>query len=94
MALRTGLTISEYELMTPRELNIHIEEFYSAKEEAEKSQAMFTYMGALLPLMKKFPTFEDAFGYKLEKEEKVPQTAADMLAEVKKINAALGGTTY
>jgi len=79
--------------MTPAELNMHIEEFYRAKDEDQKFNMILTYMGAKLPLLKKFPTFEDAFGVKLEVEKK-EQTDEEMFEQIKKWNAALGGETF
>lgn len=79
--------------MTPNELNIHIEEFYKAKEEDQKFEKMMTYLGSKLPLYKKFPTFEEAFGVKIEMEKK-EQSAEEMLEKVKRLNAALGGAIF
>ncbi|OBZ13335.1 hypothetical protein A7975_10785 [Bacillus sp. FJAT-26390] len=86
--------------MTPHELNMHIEEFYAAKDDAEKERALLTYIGAKLPLLKKFPTFEEAFGFKLGEDEptakkpKEPQPEEEMKAMVMALNAKLGGTVY
>ncbi|WEK53319.1 MAG: hypothetical protein P0Y55_12050 [Candidatus Cohnella colombiensis] len=79
--------------MTPRELNMHIEEHYRVKDEDQKFEMMLTYLGAKLPLLKEFPTFEKAFGVKLD-FEKIEQTDEEMLAQIEKLNAALGGDTF
>lgn len=84
--------------MTPRELNIHLEEFYKAQDERIKEQRYQAYMIAKLPLYKKFPkTFEEAFGYpKVEtaKKPNKPQTEQDMFNVMLAMNKALGGTVY
>lgn len=82
--------------MTPRELNIHIEEFYEAKAEEIKERRYLAYMTAKLPLYKKFPkTFEKAFGYEEEKKKPdKPQTQDEMFNVMLAMNKALGGTIY
>lgn len=94
MSIRVGIRPHEYDRMTPSELNIHIEEFYKSREEDTKERAFLVYMGAKLPLYKKFPeTFEKAFGFDAEAKKK-EQTPEDMFAEAVRLNAALGGTVY
>jgi hypothetical protein len=89
-----GIKPHEYDCMTPRELEICMEAYLERKRAAAKQSAFFAYMTAKLPLYKKFPkTFEEAFGYEEEIEEKKPQTANEMFEVVKKWNAALGGAT-
>ena len=84
--------------MTPRELNIHIEEFYKSQAEEIKEQRYQAYMIAKLPLMRKFPkTFEEAFGYPKEEKKKKPknaQTQKEMFDVMLAMNKALGGTVY
>ena len=98
MAIRVGVRLHEYDEMTPHELNIHVEEFYAAKEADVKEQRYQAYMTAKLPLYKKFPpTFEEAFGYdkqELKEQPKKQQTESAMFAEMMKIHKALGGTVY
>ncbi|OMF35261.1 hypothetical protein BK133_11175 [Paenibacillus sp. FSL H8-0548] len=64
------------------------------EEAAAKERSFLAYMNAKLPLYKKFPTFEKAFGYKEEEPQKKEQTPDDMLAVAMKLNAAFGGTVY
>lgn len=90
-AFQIGIKPHEYYDMTPHELNLCFEVFAGVEEAKSRERAFLAYVNAKLPRFKKFPTFEKAFGYKEIEVEKKPQTAADMLAEIVKLNAALGG---
>lgn len=79
--------------MTPHELNIHIEEYHKLETYKHRERITAAYMNAHFQRLKKLPDLDKVFGDK-PKEKKKEQTPADMLAEVIKLNAALGGTTY
>ncbi|WP_336774206.1 hypothetical protein [Paenibacillus sp. MMO-58] len=92
-AFRIGLKVHEYDEMTPHELNMMIEEWVAREKKEDRRHVEGAYLSALYNRVKKFPSADKVFGTD-KKEQAKKQTAADMLAEVKRLNEALGGTTY
>lgn len=74
VALRIGISIRDYEDMTPHELNLSIEAYSFMREQSFNEKAMFTYIGAKLPLYKKFPTYDEVFGEKAKKKNRKKKT--------------------
>lgn len=91
-AIRIGIKLHEYDEMTPHELNMHIEEFNQSRIASQEEKITLAYLGAYWQRVKRMPSLKKVLGK--ESTEKRQQTAADMLEEIKKINAAMGGTTY
>lgn len=83
--------------MTPHELNIHIEEYRKREVYMQKERIATAYWSVRFDRQKVLPKLEDVFK-SFYKEESKPkdeeQEAVDMLAEVKRLNAALGGTEF
>lgn len=89
MAIRVGVRLSEYDEMTPFELNVHIEEFYLAKENEMKDNITMAYMNAYWHRVKKMPNLNKLLGQ--DSQAKKQQSDKEMLATVRALNAALGG---
>lgn len=87
------MKVHEYDEMTPHELNMMIEEWSIGEKKNDQRLVEAAYLGAYYNRVKKFPSADKVFGSGKEEKPK-KQTAADMLAEVKRLNEALGGTTY
>ncbi len=78
--------------MTPHELNMMIHEWSAGQRREERLLHESAYLGAYYHRVKKFPTHDKVFGdAKTDQPKKKNQTAAEMFAEVIKLNAALGG---
>lgn len=74
--------------MTPRELNIYIQE-YNARKQQEAEEAIITaYLTAYYARVKRMPSLNDILN-KLRPSK--PKSDEDLLAQIKAINAALGG---
>lgn len=91
LAFSAGITLSEYNEMTPYELDIHIQEYNKKETFMQKERISAAYMGAYFERVKNWPKLEDFLKDKPQQEVK-EQTAVDMYAEVKRINAMFGGT--
>lgn len=74
--------------MTPCELFIYIEAYYEREQEISKRGLTLAYLTAAWARSKKMPKPESVIGKIKEPSE------GDALAEIKKLNAAFGGTTY
>lgn len=90
-AARIGLSITEFWTLTPRELGIYIDAYIDRVKQDEESNMFYAYMGAYLQRVKNMPPLSKF----LKKEEKQKeQTPEEILEELKKFNASLGGKTY
>lgn len=89
MAFRVGLRLSEYDEMTPYELNVYIEEFYHNKEIESKNDITIAYMTAYWHRVKKMPDLNKLLDRKAPVKKQ--QTDENMLATIRALNAALGG---
>jgi hypothetical protein len=94
MAFRIGLKLHEYDEMTPHELNMMIEEWSEREKKTDRRHVEAAYLSAYYNRVKKMPSYDKVFNNTSKEEKQKQQTAADMLAEVKRLNKALGGTTY
>ncbi|WP_336772298.1 hypothetical protein [Paenibacillus sp. MMO-58] len=78
--------------MTPYELSVMVGEYVANEKRADRRAHETAYLSAYYQRVKKFPTYDKVFGDgKKGKPKKKKQTAAEMFAEVMKINAAFGG---
>jgi TorA maturation chaperone TorD len=78
--------------MTPHELSIHIDEYLDREKYMQKERITAAYLGALWERVKKMPDLQKIFDNEPQEEKNKDQAAADMLAEVTRLNAAFGGT--
>jgi hypothetical protein len=81
--------------MTPYQLTLYAEVYNEQKKKEIEFQKQLTYLGALwtsrLVWQKRPQSYEQLTKQKNDKEKMTPE---EILAEVMKINAELGGTTY
>ncbi|MED4206596.1 hypothetical protein [Neobacillus mesonae] len=77
--------------MTPHELALAVEVFNEKQKAENEERLILVYAGAAWQRAKKMPSLKEI----LRKEPaKKKMTNEEMLNEVKKLNAALGGITY
>ncbi|NRF91528.1 hypothetical protein HQN89_10905 [Paenibacillus frigoriresistens] len=91
-AAGVGINITEYNEMTPYELSVYIQEYNKYEVFMQKERISAAYMGAYFERVKNWPKLEDVFKKDKQPEDKKEQSDADMLAEVKRLNAMFGGT--
>lgn len=89
-AIQMGISLSEYDLMTPYELNLFAE-VYMDKIEAEKEEKIsLVWLGEYYHRIKKLPSLKEALG---KKQSFKHMTDQQMFEMVKKLNQKLGGKT-
>lgn len=75
--------------MTPNELNLSVGAFIDRLHMEEEKNIVSAYLGAYWQRVKRMPNLKEVLSDIRPKKE---QTAEDMLAQIKAINAAMGGT--
>ncbi|WMT42851.1 hypothetical protein RE628_11505 [Paenibacillus sp. D2_2] len=88
LALRVELSISEYNEITPHELNLHIQAYNERMTYENKERLTAAYLTAGLARAKKMPDLKKILG----EDKPDMQTDEKMLQVVKQLNAAMGGT--
>ncbi|MDR6883112.1 hypothetical protein [Bacillus sp. 3255] len=78
--------------MTPFELAVYIQERNKQESFMQKERITAAYMGAYFERVKKMPDLKKLFDDGPQEQKKKEQSGADMLAEVKRLNAMFGGT--
>ena len=92
-ALRLGLTLTEYEDITPAELVLLLRIHRQREEDRRKEREADLYALACMTgqaVWGKLERFDTMFGR--DKDHDQEMTAEEMLDQVRAINAALGGT--
>ena len=92
-ALRLGLTLTEYEDITPAELVLLLRIHRQREEDRRKEHEADLYALACmtgLAVWGKLERFDTLFGRDADHAQEM--TAEEMLDQVRAINAALGGT--
>lgn len=77
--------------MTPFELNIVITARADRLKQEQEDRIVAAYLSAYWQRVRKLPSLKSILE---ENKPKKPQTAQDMLEEIKRLNAAMGGTVY
>lgn len=77
--------------MTPYQLSLYIEDYNEKKKVEQDEKLILTYMGAYWNRVKKMPSIKSILNKSTHKKQ---MTDEEMLAEVKKLNQAFGGSTY
>ena len=95
-AIRVGLSISEFEELTPYQLNLILFD-YTEKEKVKQESKLFEiYLTAAWTSRwvwaKKVPKFEEIMSKAKSKANKKVMTDDQMLAQVKILNQVFGGT--
>lgn len=75
--------------MTPRVYFAYLQAYNEKMKQEQDEKLILTYLGAYWQRVKTMPDLKKLLGQEQPTKE---QSAADMLAEVKRINAAFGGT--
>jgi hypothetical protein len=88
-AIRIGLSIEQYNEMTPYELNLHADIYQEKQKFEEEERLTLVWMGEYFQRIEKLPTLNEILGKKEETEE---MTADEMLHNIMQLNSALGGT--
>jgi hypothetical protein len=83
-----GLSIEQYNEMTPYELNLHAEIFEEKQKFEQEERLTLVWMGEYFHRIEKLPTLKEVLG---KKEESKAMSAEEMLANVMQIHAALDG---
>lgn len=89
VACLIGVMPCDFWPMTPAELTYLIKAYNKRMKHEQEERITLTYLGAYWQRVKKMPKLTDVLGK--QNEEKKKQTPEQMLAQIKKINAALGG---
>jgi hypothetical protein len=90
MAILCSISISEYDEMTPYELNLCIEAFTERMEAESQEKIILTWLGEHYHRLKKLPSMKKALEQFFGKHEKY-MTDEEMLLVAKKLNAQFGG---
>jgi hypothetical protein len=86
-----GISINDFNEMTPREFTLHIKVYNEKQKQNEKDKISVAYLSAAWQRAKKLPNLKRL----LEMEQpKKKMTNEEMLLKVKQLNAAFGGETY
>jgi hypothetical protein len=84
-----GISKSEYDEMTPHELNLHIQDFNEKQKIENEEKLTLTWLGAYWTYRaKKMPSLKSLLGKEIPKKH---MTDEEMLAQVKRLNASFGG---
>jgi len=87
-AIHVGVSLSEWEEMTPYELMLICEVFMEQKEIREKEQISLVWLGEYYHRLKKLPNLKEILK---DLEPRKEMTEQEMLAVVRQINSQLGG---
>lgn len=86
--MRVGVAVTEYNELTPHELNLHIQ-IYNERMTLEGKERLTTaYLTAAWSRVKKLPDLKKILG---EDKAKKNQTPEQMLKVIRQLNAAFGG---
>lgn len=89
-AIHMGISISEYDEMTPCELKLYARVFNEKQKYEQEEKLTLVWLGEYWHRVKKLPTLNEALGKKEEPKKKM--TDDEMLEMVKKLNAQFGGS--
>jgi hypothetical protein len=87
-AFTVGLSLTEYNGMTPHELNLFIKAYNDRMVRDHKERITMAYLTAAWGRTKKLPDLKKILN---EDKPKKQQTAEQMLSVVKQLNAVFGG---
>lgn len=92
-AILIGISRSEFDFMTPYELLISAEAFEDRRFAEFQKDVTIAWLGEYYHRTKSLPALKDALAEISKEENRREMTDDEMLAEVKRIHAILGGTT-
>lgn len=91
-AIQLGISRTEYEEMTPYELNLHAKIYMKVRKEEEEQKIVLTYLGASWQRAKKMPSLKSILNKTEPKKKKMSEN--DIFEEIKRLNEAFGGDVY
>lgn len=86
LATQIGLSILEFWELTPFEFELYVNSYTEKNKQDQEDKLVMTWLGAYWQRVEKMPSLKKVLG----KENKQP-TAEEMLEEIKKMNASIGG---
>jgi hypothetical protein len=90
-AIQVGLSIQDYNEMTPYELSLFVEAFGNKQQAEHDDKMTLVWLGEYFHRVKKLPSLNELLGKKDKQEEKKAMTDNEMLDVVKLLNAKFGG---
>lgn len=89
MAFQAGIDPLMFWELTPYELSVSIGAFVEKTKREHEQQVVLAYLNAYWHRVKKMPNIKEVIGGDAVKKKKTPE---EMLAVVKSLNEAFGGT--
>jgi hypothetical protein len=90
-AILIGLTVEQFNYITPYELALYTEAYYETRESELKDRLTLVWLGEYYHRTKKLPRLKDELR-KISSEKQRVMTDAEMLEMVKRLNQQFGGT--
>lgn len=90
-AILIGLSVEQFEEITPYELSIYLEAYIEKEEATSQEKLTLVWLGEYYHRIKKLPNLKDELK-KISGEKNKPMTDNEMLNMVKMLNAQFGGT--
>lgn len=87
--MRIGLSISEYNEITPHELNLHVQAYNERMEYEHKERLTMAYLTAGWSRAKRMPDLNKLLGFSHQANDH--QTDEQLLKTIRQLNAAMGG---
>lgn len=91
LAILIGLSVEQFDYLTPYELSLCIETYYEKEEASLKEQLTLVWLGEYYHRTKRLPSLKGELK-KISGESKKAMTDDEMLNMVKTLNAQFGGT--
>lgn len=89
-AIHIGLSIYEYNEMTPYELRLHANAFGEKQQREDEEKITMVWMGEFFHRMEKLPSLNEVLGKK-EEQTKKAMSPEEMLQKVMQLNSAMNG---
>jgi hypothetical protein len=90
-AILIGLSVEEFDYLTPYELSLTIEAFNEAREAELKERLTLVWLGEYYHRTKRLPSLKDELNKVSGETQKKIMTDEEMLETVKRLNAQFGG---
>lgn len=74
--------------MTPYQLSLYVQDYNEWTKQEQEDKLVLTYLGAYWQRVKRLPNLKKILNQSVPPKKMTPE---EMLAQVKKLNAALGG---
>jgi hypothetical protein len=91
LSARLGFTPEQFYEMTPFELACYTDAYNSKQDELRQQLILQSYMTAALARAEKMPSLKSLLDAKDNESEKQELTNDELLDEIRRMNAAMGG---